>query len=123
MLQENKKKIVGKAVCEWLKFDEAEKNMKQDKNLSRNIQTGCETALPPAEGIIKINIDAALDGKKIRTGWVMMARNWKEDLQETWACSEDETSDANIEEANSLFCGANKKVGNMWISSLILRGQ
>ncbi|KAL3522843.1 hypothetical protein ACH5RR_015677 [Cinchona calisaya] len=55
--------------------------------------------LPPPQGVVQINIDAALNVHNSRVGWEAAARNWNGNAIITWAWPEKLKGGAEVEEA------------------------
>ncbi|XP_071923104.1 uncharacterized protein [Coffea arabica] len=74
------KVIIDKAQQEWIEFENAtgsQPRVLASSEQERLIQHIWE---PPQEGVVRINTDAAISAKMVRTGLGIVARNWRGDL-------------------------------------------
>ncbi|KAL3501973.1 hypothetical protein ACH5RR_036422 [Cinchona calisaya] len=93
---------MDKTIQEWMEFDEANSKKKAKVLSTEHTQNHHSIWAPPPEGVIKINCDATLDNKRIRTGWKIVARNWKREIQASWDFTDTKYSEAELEEGLAL---------------------
>lgn len=100
--QWNPVQVVNKAVDEWLEFQQVQKEG-QEKQQKVREAGGQETRwVPPREGWIKVNSDAALNQKMNKAGWGIVARDSCGNVLSTWAIPRSSCSEARLEEALAL---------------------
>ncbi|XP_027169443.1 uncharacterized protein LOC113769173 [Coffea eugenioides] len=74
------KMIIDKAQQEWIEFDTANEIDSRATASSKRERLVQHTWEPPKEGVMRINTDAAVSAKMVRTGLGIVARNWRGEL-------------------------------------------
>lgn len=69
-------RLIQKAHREWMEFDTATAEEKENRSRVQTLHQYQRSWEPPKEGIVKINIDAAISSHMVRTGKCIIARNW-----------------------------------------------
>ncbi|XP_071927599.1 uncharacterized protein [Coffea arabica] len=93
------KLIVDKAQQEWTEYEaetETDTRTNASSEVDKQLQHGWE---PPKEGVIKINTDAAISAKMVRTELGIIARNWRGGIVKAKGITESRRGEAAKEEA------------------------
>ncbi|XP_027150299.1 uncharacterized protein LOC113750534 [Coffea eugenioides] len=72
----NAKLIVDKAHSEWLEYEACNETNGRPATPAEENGQSQQKWEPPKEGVIRINTDAVLSAKMVRTGLGIIARNW-----------------------------------------------
>ncbi|XP_027076016.1 uncharacterized protein [Coffea arabica] len=96
--------IVGmKAVQEWNEYEVA-RHKDERKVWEEKIKQKAPTEwLPPVEGFVKLNVDAALSTVKGVVGWGVVARQENGGMLKAWAGRGERYTEAVVEEANAIL--------------------
>nr|XP_027086474.1 uncharacterized protein LOC113708209 [Coffea arabica] len=108
------KLIVDKAQREWLEYEaENETTGRPDTTSGENGQSQQKWE-PPKEGVIRINTDAALSAKMVRTGLGIIARNWRGVIVKAKGITARRRGEATTEEALAIRCALEMAKSARW---------
>lgn len=92
------REIVQRAQQEWMEFDEATEQEKKRKQVGANLNQRARTIEQATEGVIRINTDAAINARMIRTGKGIIARHWTGKMLRAKGTVERKKGEALVEE-------------------------
>ncbi|XP_027087538.1 uncharacterized protein [Coffea arabica] len=93
------KVIIDKAQQEWIEFEEATGPQPRGFESTEQERLSHHNWEPPMEGVVRINTDAAISAKMVRTGLGIVARNWRGDLVKVRGISRRKKGEAATEES------------------------
>ncbi|XP_027157659.1 uncharacterized protein LOC113759290 [Coffea eugenioides] len=109
-------RTASKAVQEWAEYTDVRKGVANAEERKKEQVAGVSSWLPPPQGCIKLNTDAALVLKDRRIGWGVVARKEDGEVVGAWAAGESRNGIPVVEEALAIrkavikarLCGWNK---------------
>ncbi|XP_071923058.1 uncharacterized protein [Coffea arabica] len=99
LVNEDAKVIIDKAQQEWIEFEEATGSQSRGFESTEQQRLSQHNWEPPMEGVVRINTDAAISAKMVRTGLGIVARNWRGDLVKARGISRRKKGEAATEES------------------------
>ncbi|XP_027086499.1 uncharacterized protein [Coffea arabica] len=108
------KLIVDKAQREWLEYEAENETTGQSDTTSGENGQSQQKWEPPKEGVIRINIDAALSAKMVRTGFGIIARNWRGEIVKAKGITARRRGEATTEEALAIRCALEMARSTGW---------
>ena len=110
---------INKAVGEWIEDNEANSNGGTEEQKDGKSDRKESRWYPSPQGFVCLNTDAALDVKRRRVGWGVVARDKKGELVEAWAGSCDRCGEPVVEEAIAIRLALLKAQQRQWSNIII----